>query len=577
MFLHSLGSTDSRFKHLTFRAGLNLLVAEQSEKSVQGDSRNGTGKSSFVRVLRYVLGGDPKDALLSPALDNHTFFATISLSMSREDTLQVRRPLRPRTRVHLMREGSETEQLTDRAWVDKLGTSLFALPEISFGVTSNTLFGQLARYYFDEPVKTFPQESSVAVSKRLGHLLGFSLNILDKAGEYARLEKQHEALRKAATEGALPQLREDEGSLRAQLAVARRDRERLETNLQNFRVDAQYSSHQTRADELTAKIKQANEELLSVRRRSSELEEAIRMEIDSQSDPGLASRLEAAYKELQIILPELVVKRFDEVANFHTSIIANRRSHLQSELDEGLRRIDLLRAEISRADAQRAETMRLLDATMALDTFQEMQGRLGDLTAQIGTLEQKLESALLLENLAVEVDRAKNAARSALRTEYEELDHHLEWVMAKFSELGEMIYHGDRQGLLEVTPGPKGILKVEPTISGDSSDGVKSVKTFLLDIVSMMSALRLGRVPPILVHDSKLFDSVDPRQVADCLQIGAVMAEQYNFQYVVTLNTDKLRAAEEASEGKFVSDPYILDTVLSDLDEDGGLFGFRFD
>ena len=57
MFINSIGSSDSRFKTLYFKSGLNILVADRTESSAQGDSRNSVGKTSFIKILRYVMGG----------------------------------------------------------------------------------------------------------------------------------------------------------------------------------------------------------------------------------------------------------------------------------------------------------------------------------------------------------------------------------------------------------------------------------------------------------------------------------------------------------------------------------------
>ena len=78
----------------------------------------------------------------------------------------------------------------------------------------------------------------------------------------------------------------------------------------------------------------------------------------------------------------------------------------------------------------------------------------------------------------------------------------------------------------------------------------------------------------MLVHDSLLFDSMDDRQVASCLNIGARLADEIGFQYIVTMNSDRLAATE--AEG-FDRREYVIAPVLTDLGEVGGLFGFRFD
>jgi len=135
----------------------------------------------------------------------------------------------------------------------------------------------------------------------------------------------------------------------------------------------------------------------------------------------------------------------------------------------------------------------------------------------------------------------------------------------------------DRETTLLVAPTDKGILKVNPRVSGDASTGVRSVETFMLDIVCLISAIKSSRAPRILVHDSHLFDAVDGRLVASCLNIGARLADQHGFQYIVTLNSDDIESVEAQSDGAFDAEPYIISTRLTDATEEGGLFGFRFD
>ena len=79
--------------------------------------------------------------------------------------------------------------------------------------------------------------------------------------------------------------------------------------------------------------------------------------------------------------------------------------------------------------------------------------------------------------------------------------------------------------------------------------------------------------PGFLIHDSHLFDGVDGRQVIRALKVGASMAEELGFQYIVTLNEDD---AFKETEAGFDLQDYVLPTVLTDATEDGGLFGIRF-
>lgn len=104
MFLSVLTSSDPRFKTLRFREGLNILVADRTETSEQGDSRNSIGKTSAVKILRYVLGGDLPSEFKAPELSEHTFTATLSLPTIEgdgADEVTVARAVSPTTRVRV--------------------------------------------------------------------------------------------------------------------------------------------------------------------------------------------------------------------------------------------------------------------------------------------------------------------------------------------------------------------------------------------------------------------------------------------------------------------------------------------
>jgi len=77
-----------------------------------------------------------------------------------------------------------------------------------------------------------------------------------------------------------------------------------------------------------------------------------------------------------------------------------------------------------------------------------------------------------------------------------------------------------------------------------------------------------------LIHDSHLFDGVDPRQTARALAVGARLAEEIGFQYIVTLNSDALA---ELSSTDFNIERHLVSQRLTDATEDGGLFGIRFE
>ncbi|MGR9310715.1 hypothetical protein ACU8MX_14940 [Rhizobium leguminosarum] len=60
----ALGSSVETFKTLHFHRGLNILVAEQETHSTETETRNGSGKSSTLHIIHFLLGGSPRDKLV---------------------------------------------------------------------------------------------------------------------------------------------------------------------------------------------------------------------------------------------------------------------------------------------------------------------------------------------------------------------------------------------------------------------------------------------------------------------------------------------------------------------------------
>jgi len=133
LFLENLTSSDNRFKNLRFRDGLNIIVADRTDVSDQGDSRNSIGKTSFVKILRYLLGGDLPPEFKAPELSNHSFTATLSLpsiSPGELDTVTVTRAVSPTTRLQVSGwSGLETPALHVDEWRALLASRVFHTPK----------------------------------------------------------------------------------------------------------------------------------------------------------------------------------------------------------------------------------------------------------------------------------------------------------------------------------------------------------------------------------------------------------------------------------------------------------------
>ena len=297
------------------------------------------------------------------------------------------------------------------------------------------------------------------------------------------------------------------------------------------------------------------------------------IEIPSKQDNGeMLTRLKRLYAEAGVMIATDVLKPFNDVVQFHESVARNRRHFLEDELNKVTEALAANEARIKMLDDERSVIMRLLDKSMALETFSEAQQDCNEIAARIERLKDMLQDYERLDNMDSTLRKMEVEANDAMRLGLKEINDSVKHASQMYSNLCSEVYM-DRAGSLLLDLTDAGIFKVMPKIEGDASKGIAEVSIFLFDITCIAVGMKNGTTPGILFHDSQLFDSMDDRQLASCLNIGARLAEEYDFQYIVTLNTDRLEAAEK--EG-FDRSGYPISVSLTDNGEAGGLFGFRF-
>ncbi len=281
-------------------------------------------------------------------------------------------------------------------------------------------------------------------------------------------------------------------------------------------------------------------------------------------------RLESVYSEAGIVLPNLTIRRYEEVRRFHESIVRNRRDYLMDELNLARERIATRECEKSRLDARRADIMGILQSFGALDQFSRLQGEMGRMESEVESLRQRFEAAEQIEGAKNELEIERNRLTLRLRRDFTEQRTRLSEAILAFEEASRRLY--ESAGSMTVVETSNGPLFQFP-MQGSRSKGIKNMQIFCFDMMLMRLCAQREMGPGFLIHDSHLFDGVDGRQVISALKVGAETAEELGFQYIVTMNEDD--AFKETIDGFDIRN-HVLPVILTDAREDGGLFGMRF-
>ncbi len=588
--IHRVFSSLRSFKTLTLRPGLNILLSDKTPSATDQQTRNRAGKSSLVELIHFVCAGncDPDSTFRSSELIQASFgleldvygeAVRVSRSASAPSKIIVEHGETKRWLKQPRKEkDSERLVISNSAWREVLGLAFFGIneqadsAEVEEGAgrpTFRSLFSYFARRESSggmrEATKNSTMQQTGDAQMAISYLLGIDWTIAQQWEAVRQKEKQIRELKRIVGQGVLTEVLDSAASLRSRLVVAEQKLGRITSTLSSFRVHDQYHDLDREASTITRELGDLADQSGLDRRYIEELEAAMQAET-----PPAPVDLARLYEEAGVVLPELVRRRYDDVLKFHESVVRNRRSYLQSEHTAAAERLRVRDARRNALDLRRSELMSMLKSHGALDQFISLQAEHGRLQAEVETLRRRFEAASQLEatSTSLETDRVRLMER--LRQEFTERSAVLDDAIRAFSNIVEDLY--GEPGQLEFHPTHNGP-ELRISIQGDRSRGIGNMEIFCFDMMLQRMCARQKIGPGFLVHDSHLFDGVDPRQIGRALAVGARLAQEIGFQYLVTLNSDVLSEVPASFKLK----DHLLPQRLTDATLDGGLFGIRFE
>jgi uncharacterized protein YydD (DUF2326 family) len=586
--IYRIYSNMPTFKELQFRPGLNLILADKSPGATERQTRNGAGKSCLTELIHFLMGAnlDKTSLFKTRALSEYSFGIDFDLGHARTQVERIGDTPSKITIRHANTENWPIELARDRLskslvipntqWRVLLGKLMFDLTEdeegaqtAKFGPTFRSLFPYFVRRQsvggFTSPIRQAAQQQLWDQQVAISYLLGLDWTVPQRWQHIRAREKSLKELRKAAAEGTFGSLIGSTAELRTRLTVSESRSRQLREHVSTFQVLPEYRNLEQEASMLTRELGTLADENTIDRLALSELQDTLNREVD----PPIYD-LERLYKEAGVILPETVVRRYEEVRQFHESIIENRRSYLGSEVAATIQRIKLREERMPKINERLAKIMALLRSHGALDQFAKLQSELTEQEAKTEAIRQQFAVAEQLEGQKSELEFERRQLELRLRQDHHEQEELLRHAILAFEKISSALY--EEAGSLTIDASPNGH-HFDVTIRGEKSKGISNMQIFCFDMMLMQLCAERGIGPGFLVHDSHLFDGVDERQVAKALQLGERAARDLNFQYIVTMNSD---VVPREFPDNFDCGQYVLPVELTDATEEGGLFGVRF-
>lgn len=592
--IHSVTSTDERFHPVHFGPGLNIVLAERAHGSSEKDSRNGLGKTSLLEIIHFCLGArfDKNHILAHPELRAHTYSLDIDLGAGRfiisrcPDESNVIHLSGPVTQISLLGFEPRLDKkkglpaLPVARWNEALGRMLFGLGEEesnqSFAPTFRSMIGYFIRrgaHAFSQPFEHHPKQNEWDLQVNTAHLLQLDWRYPYRWQVLREKKKLIDAIKKSASEGvALSGISSTDrlGDLEAARVNLEEKMRREGMDLKAFKVHPQYHELETEASHYTMQVHELNNLNVSDREMLAHYEAALGEETSAPEHD-----VEKLYLEAGIVLPDHVMRRIDDVQEFHSRLIRNRRDFLGDARTRLAAQIELRDAEIRSITAKRAGIMMVLQTHGALEEYTLLQQRHLRTEAQLKDLDRRIDALRRFDesNLTLKAERA-NLEVEAHR-DFQERHAVLERARTLFNRHSHALY--DSPGRLIIEPKAGSGYTFDYQIDRKGAQGVNHMVVFCYDL--MLARLWAEPSPyrgpacTFLIHDSAQFDGADERQFTQALHLAHTASQAEGFQYICCLNSDRIPTSGFPDSFDWRS---FVKLTLNDGAPEGSLFGFRF-
>ena len=571
-----LSANRDEFKPVAFRPGFNAIVADRAEESTQQDSRNARGKSTLLMLINYVLAGQLHKTLKPLAEDGWDM--TLELQMF-GGTVAATRSLAKGGKSLIVRTDGQARAVFEPYlvegrialddWKTLLGLALFRLePDVqgsAGGISVRTLLSYVIRTEMPkDPLKIIAQQGATSSREHVAFLLGLDWKVVHELAAIKKGLSQISTISAATREGLVATFR-PEKDLVLERAAVMHEIEEWQHRIDRFRILEDPNSLVKRVDELTASIARLRDDAVVDQRMHALYLESL---ADTDGPKSTPLAVEALFDAAGVILADGFRRQIDDVRDFHDSLLTNRRLFLRSEVTTIEQRIATRSAELDRLDQQRDNALRTLDAGGALDELNALRIELGEAEQRRAALDLQIEQARDLDARKQELKLEQSTIRSDAARELTISREKLDRISDRFTFKMRQLYGKD--AALTVAVDDAGYL-FSIRAAGSGSTGVDRMTMFCFDLTMLEEGILTGHHPDFLVHDSTVFDGVDPRQRAGAMRFAQQMVAQTNGQYICTINSNDV-PQEVLGEDWFQAG--VVRTVLDT--EVGGLIGRAF-
>lgn len=551
--LKKLFSEPEFFDPIIFTDGPNIILGEKSdENTTKGRKTTGVGKSLSVEFINFCLFKKYSESRVK-LIPNNTFDQHIYINLDLEignDKLTIKRNRKEQDQPIIVRNGKEIkfESIDDaQQYITDLiysHTHLENLP--SFRELISPLIRD-ERSEFKNILECFDVNRKIPINY-IPHLffLNISLDLYKKTQDIVNKIEEQKTISKNAKKDITDNNQKKIKDVKAELNALNDEIEKMTEAIENFKSNDAFNSIQNDLVQIEYLL-----EKLRVRQKAIKYE---LKKIQSLPKPEIIERdqIETIFNKFKQGLGDLIVKSLDETIEFKEKIESFQRSLINQKATELEKQLENITSDIKRLDNDYSEKLKAL----------EQKGVLKNLKTGIKVLNQKnLEYSRRIGKYT-EYDNAEKEKKT-LHLQKTQAVHDLD----KAIESNDLILNSFLDTILDIhdfimgnkecsfdidtinNKSSKKTVSIDLRIYDDGSHSVDRTKVFVYDIALLFNRYTKMRHPGLLIHDN-IFD-VDQDTLIQSLNFLDLQEKEHNdFQYILTLNRDKIEHEEKLDQLK---------------------------
>jgi uncharacterized protein YydD (DUF2326 family) len=576
MQLISVRANKESFHPVIFnKTGLSFIVAKQKNpgSSEEGKTYNGVGKSLLVRIINFCLGAN-KDSYKEFCEKLSGWEFSLEFKVNVQNFTSMRRTAEA-NKIYL-----NDEELSIQKFNEKMGSFNFSIPDdikyLSFRSLLPFFLRPSKESYVDcmKPVKTGKEYQALLYN---AFLLGLDINLAQK--KY-KLRKEQEKIKKVEEAFKEDSLLQDfmigHRDVRLELENINDQLNKIDGDVKNFKLAEDYHEIQQEANNIESLLYDMNNEIVLIQSNINNIEKSVAIRATSAIT---VAELERVYEEAKIIFKEDIKKTLQDVEIFYKNLITSRNKRLSEQKNRFIFILNKKYQQKEMLQKRFDKLMSYLGEHQALDTLIALKEKQSDLTAERSKLSQfnTVQTDYRAKERQTKIDfiELENVTENYLN----DIEEDTKKIRNFFRELAKELYPKSASGItINVKKGENQLaFTIDPRIDSDASDGINNVKIFCYDLTILFEGKNHNI--KFVFHDSRIFDSVDERQLAVIFRILYNVFLSTDKQYIATVNQNQLNNLQKSLSSKEYEEIIIKNTILTLTDEsdDEKLLGIKVD